>query len=108
LVAAIGKLVRRWPGRGGAKGPSAADAARERDEAPAPIGQEAQPATAGSSREEVEAVNDEGAGLRFRAFVGKTSTDFSLSALRFIVAVSFFGINVRVLDSLMNAPSNSP
>jgi hypothetical protein len=44
----------------------------------------------------------------FRAFVGKTSTDFSLSALRFIVAVSFFGINVRVLDSLMNAPSNSP
>jgi hypothetical protein len=35
--------------------------------------------------------------------------DFSLSALRFIVAVcSFFGFNVRVLDSLMNAPSNSP
>jgi hypothetical protein len=31
-----------------------------------------------------------------------------LSALRFIVAVSFFDINVRVLDSLMNAPSNSP
>jgi hypothetical protein len=41
----------------------------------------------------------------FRAFVGKTSMDFSLSALRFIVAVcSFFGFNVRVLDSLMNAP----
>jgi hypothetical protein len=40
-----------------------------------------------------------------RAFVGKTSMDFSLSALRFIVAVcSFFGFNVRVLDSLMNAP----
>jgi hypothetical protein len=44
----------------------------------------------------------------FRAFVGKTSMDFSLSALRFIVAVSFFGFNVRVLDSLMNAPQNSP
>jgi hypothetical protein len=44
-----------------------------------------------------------------RAFAGKTSMDFSLSALRFIVAVcSFFGFNVRVLDSLMNAPSNSP
>jgi hypothetical protein len=40
----------------------------------------------------------------FRAFVGKTSMHFSLSALRFIVAVSFFGFNVRVLDSLMNAP----
>jgi hypothetical protein len=37
----------------------------------------------------------------FRAFVGKA---FSLSALRFIVAVSFFGFNVRVLDSLMTAP----
>lgn len=46
---------------------------------------------------------------RFRAFVGKTSMDFGLSALRFIVAVSsFFGFNVRVLDSLMKAPSNSP
>jgi hypothetical protein len=45
----------------------------------------------------------------FRAFVGKTSMDFSLSALRFIVAVcSFFGFHVRVLDFLMNAPSNSP
>jgi hypothetical protein len=44
-----------------------------------------------------------------RAFVGKASMDFSLSALRFIVAVcSFFGFHVRVLDSLMNAPSNSP
>jgi hypothetical protein len=40
----------------------------------------------------------------FRAFVGKTSMDFSLSALRFIVAVSFFGFNVRVSDSLMTAP----
>jgi hypothetical protein len=41
----------------------------------------------------------------FRAFVGKTSMDFSLSALRFIVAVSsFFGFNVRVSDSLMNTP----
>jgi hypothetical protein len=40
----------------------------------------------------------------FRAFVGKTSMDFSLSALRFIVAVSFFGFNVHVLDSPMNAP----
>jgi hypothetical protein len=39
----------------------------------------------------------------FRASVGKTSMDFSLSALRFIVAVSFFGFNVRVLDSLINA-----
>jgi hypothetical protein len=28
--------------------------------------------------------------------------DFSLSALRFIVAVSFFGFNVHVLDSRMN------
>ena len=45
----------------------------------------------------------------FRAFVGNASMDFSLSALRFIVAVSsFFGFNVRVLDSLMKAPSNSP
>ena len=45
----------------------------------------------------------------FRAFVGKTSMDFGLSALRFIVAVSsFFGFNVRVLDSVMRAPSNSP
>jgi hypothetical protein len=44
-----------------------------------------------------------------RAFVGAASMDFSLSALRFIVAVSFFGFNVRVLDSLMNTPrSNSP
>jgi hypothetical protein len=44
----------------------------------------------------------------FRAFVGN-SMDFSLSALRFIVAVSsFFGFNVRVLDSVMRAPSNSP
>jgi hypothetical protein len=44
-----------------------------------------------------------------RAFVGKASMDFSLSALRFIVAVcSFFGFHVCVLDSLMNAPSNSP
>jgi hypothetical protein len=35
--------------------------------------------------------------------------DFSLSALRFIVAVcSVFGFNIRVLDFLMNAPSNSP
>jgi hypothetical protein len=35
--------------------------------------------------------------------------DFGLSALRFIVAVSsFFGFNVRVLDSFMKAPSNSP
>jgi hypothetical protein len=35
--------------------------------------------------------------------------DFSLRALRFIVAVcSFFGFNARVSDSLMNAPSNSP
>jgi hypothetical protein len=44
------------------------------------------------------------------AFVDKASMDFSLSDLRFIVAVwSFFGFNVRVLDSLMNAPrSNSP
>jgi hypothetical protein len=41
----------------------------------------------------------------FRAFVGKT---FTLSALRFIVAVSFFGFNVRVLDSLMNAPLEFP
>jgi hypothetical protein len=68
-------------------------------------GQETQPAADCGSCEEVGAVNDEGAGLRLRAFVGKTSTDFSLSALRFIVAVcSFFGFNVRVLDSLMNAP----
>ena len=38
----------------------------------------------------------------FRAFVGKTSMDFGLSALRFIVAVSsFFGLNVRVF---MRAP----
>jgi hypothetical protein len=45
----------------------------------------------------------------FRAFVGKTPMDFGLRALRFIVAVSsFFGFNVRVLDSLMKAPSNSP
>jgi hypothetical protein len=44
-----------------------------------------------------------------RACVGKASMDFSLSDLRFIVAVwSFFGFNVRVLDSLINAPrSNS-
>jgi hypothetical protein len=44
----------------------------------------------------------------FRAFVGKTSMDFSLSALLFIVAVSFFGFNVRVLDSLMNSPLEFP
>jgi hypothetical protein len=45
----------------------------------------------------------------FRAFLGKTPMGFGLSALRFIVAVSsFFGFNVRVLDSLMKAPSNSP
>jgi hypothetical protein len=45
----------------------------------------------------------------FRAFVGKTSMDFSLSALRFIVAVSsFFGFNVRVSDSLMNTPLEFP
>jgi hypothetical protein len=45
----------------------------------------------------------------FRAFVGKTSMDFSLSALRFIVAVcSFFGFNVRVLDSLMKTPLEFP
>jgi hypothetical protein len=44
----------------------------------------------------------------FRAFVGKTSMDFSLSALRFIVAVSFFGFNVRLLDSLMNSPLRIP
>jgi hypothetical protein len=44
-----------------------------------------------------------------RAFVGKISMDFSLSALRFIVAVcSFFGFDVRVLDSLMNAPLKFP
>jgi hypothetical protein len=43
-----------------------------------------------------------------RAFVGKTSMDFSFSALRFIVAVSFFGFNVRVSDSLMTAPKNAP
>jgi hypothetical protein len=35
--------------------------------------------------------------------------DFSLSALRFIVAVcSFFGFNVCVLDSLMNVPREFP
>jgi hypothetical protein len=44
----------------------------------------------------------------FRAFVGKTSMGFSFRALRFIVAVSFFGFNVRVLDSLMNAPLEFP
>jgi hypothetical protein len=44
----------------------------------------------------------------FRAFVGKTSMDFSLSALRFIVAVSFFGFNVRLSDSLMNSPLEFP
>jgi hypothetical protein len=45
----------------------------------------------------------------FRAFVGKTPMDFGLSALRFIVAVcSVFGFNVRVLDSLMNAPLEFP
>jgi hypothetical protein len=45
----------------------------------------------------------------FRAFVGKTPVDFGLSALRFIVAVSsFFGFNVSVLVSLMNAPPRTP
>jgi hypothetical protein len=45
----------------------------------------------------------------FRAFVGKTPMDFGLSALRFIVAVrSFFGFNVRVLDSLIRAPLEFP
>ena len=44
-----------------------------------------------------------------RAFIGETSMDFSLSALRLIVAVwSFFGFNVSVLDSLMNAPARIP
>jgi hypothetical protein len=45
-----------------------------------------------------------------RAFAGATSTDFSLSDLRFIVAVcGFLGFKVRVFASLMmNAPIEFP
>jgi hypothetical protein len=45
-----------------------------------------------------------------RAFVGATAMDFSLSDLRFIVAVcGFFGFKARVFASLiMNAPDRIP
>jgi hypothetical protein len=46
--------------------------------------------------------------LGFRAF-GEIPTDFSLSALRLIVAVrSFIGFAVRALDFFMNVPRISP
>jgi hypothetical protein len=47
---------------------------------------------------------------KFRALVGASSTDFSLSDLRFIVAVwSFFGFKARVFAFLINdAPLEFP
>jgi hypothetical protein len=62
----------------------------------APIGQEAQPAVNGLTCQATGSAETAARIFGFGAFVGKTSMDFSLRALRFIVAVcSFFGFNAR-------------